>query len=405
MQQYLIDFQKKNLDNIFERNVALEPSKNFISSIIGARRVGKSYLLLSYIKKLERKKAMYIDFEMPEFQFVKSEDIFHLINIQTQLFGEVEYLFFDEIQTIPGWEKAIRKLYEQKKYYIFITGSSSKMLSAEIATQLRGRSVNYYLYPLSFQEILDQRGITVSQVPSTEKMNNILFEFREYLTYGGYPQVFLEKRFHSSFIKDYRDLIIFRDMIERYNIKNIQVIKRIFDYFIRSFGKTISTNAFYNNLKSQNIEISKRTLYEYFGYFEDTMFFHPLKSAKIKTFQTKIYLNDHSFLEENYGRKLENIVMLQLLYSGLNDIIFHSSGKAECNFIINNETGIQVTWELNNENTNREVNGLNEAAKVFNLKQFIILTWAQEYEIKNTPHPIQVIPVWKWLLKLSDFSL
>ena len=163
IRQYLIDFQKRKIKT-FERELKLKPTKEFIVSVVGARRVGKTFLLFNLIEKIkERKSVLYVDFDYPEFLDFNGTDLKQLLDLHQQLFGELKYIFLDEIQNVENWESGLKEIYEMKKYYIFITGSSAKLLSKELATQLRGRSISYNLFPLSFKEILNRKDIGFSK--------------------------------------------------------------------------------------------------------------------------------------------------------------------------------------------------------------------------------------------------
>ena len=397
IRQYLIDFQTKRFET-FDRELKIKLTKEFITSIIGARRVGKTYFLFNLINKIkDRKKVLYIDFDMPEFLDFDGKNLKELVNLHLQLFGSLEYIFFDEIQNIKNWHLGLKEIYEEKKYFIFITGSSSKLLSKELATQLRGRTITYTLYPLSLREILAIKNLSFRKnLISTSELNKILFEFNQYLKFGGYPQIFKEPELKEQIVKDYKDLVLFRDIVERYNIKNIYVIKRFFEYLISSFAKEISIDKFYNYLKSQNISLSKKTLYNYLEYFESSLFFHFLRTYKIKERIKKVYLNDIVFVDKNEGRKLENIVFIELKKKEEN--VYYFKNNFECDFVIPSKAAIQVVWELNEDNKKREINGLLEAMRYFRIKKGIILTYNQQQEIKEGKYKIKVIPVWYWLL-------
>jgi len=398
IKQYLINFQKRKFD-VFERELKVKFTKEFITTIIGARRTGKTYLLYSLINKIkDRKTVLYIDFELPEFLDFDGRNVKEIINLHQQTFGELQYIFFDEVQNLKNWEKGLREIYEEKRYFIFITGSSSKLLSKELATQLRGRTITYTLLPLSFKEILSIKRLPIPEkLISIDEKNRLLFEFNQYLKIGGYPQIFKEPDLKEQIVKDYKDLVLFRDLIERYNVKNIYVVKRFFEYLIFSFAKEISVDRFYNYLKSQNVSLSKKTLYNYLEYFESSLFFHFLRTHKIKERIKKVYLNDIVFGSEEKGRNLENIAFVELLRMG--EKMCYFKNNFECDFVIPKKQAIQVVWELNEKNRKREINGLIEAMKYFKIKDGTILTYNQEKRIKESKYKIQVIPVWKWLLK------
>jgi len=398
IKQYLIDFQKRKFET-FERELKVKITKEFIVSIIGARRVGKTYFLFNLINKIkDRKKVLYVDFDLPEFLDFDGKDLKKIINLHLQTFGKLEYIFFDEIQNLKNWEKGLREIYEEKKYFIFITGSSSKLLSKELATQLRGRTITYTLFPLSFREILSIKDISLPKnLISTSEKNKVLFEFNQYLKIGGYPQIFKEPELKEEIVKDYKDLVLFRDLVERYHLKNIYVVKRFFEYLISSFAKEISIDKFYNYLKSQNVSLSKKTLYNYLEYFESSLFFHFLRTYKIKERVKKVYLNDIVFGDKDKGRKLENIVFIELLRR--KEKVYYFKNNFECDFVVPKKQAIQVVWELNEENKKREIKGLIEAMKYFRIKKGTIFTYNQEEKIKENKYEIQIIPLWKWLLE------
>ena len=397
IKQYLIDFQKRKFKT-FERELKVKFTKEFIVSIVGARRVGKTYFLFNLINKIkDRKKVLYVDFDLPEFLDFDGKDLKKIVNLHLQTFGKLEYIFFDEIQNLKNWEKGLREIYEEKKYFIFITGSSSKLLSKELATQLRGRTITYTLFPLSFREILSIKGLSLPKdLISTSEKNKLLFEFNQYLKIGGYPQIFKEPELKEEIVKDYKDLVLFRDLVERYHLKNIYVVKRFFEYLISSFAKEISIDKFYNYLKSQNVSLSKKTLYNYLEYFESSLFFHFLRTYKIKERLKKVYLNDIVFGDKDQGRRLENIVFIELLRR--KEKVYYFKNNFECDFVVPKKQVIQVVWELNEENKKREIKGLIEAMEYFRIKKGTIFTYNQEEKIKENKYKIQVIPLWKWLL-------
>jgi len=397
IKQYLIDFQKRKFET-FDRELKVKFTKEFITSIIGARRVGKTYFLFNLINKIkDRKKVLYVDFDLPEFLDFDGKDLKKLVNLHFQLFGKLEYIFLDEIQNLKNWQRGLKGIYEEKKYFIFITGSSSKLLSKELATQLRGRTITYTLFPLSLREIFSIKKLLLPEgLISTSELNKILFEFNQYLEFGGYPQIFKERDLKDQIVRDYKDLVLFRDIVERYQVKNIYVIKRFFEYLISSFTKEISVEKFYNFLKSQSISLSKKTLYNYLEYFESSLFFHFLRVFRIKERVKKVYLNDIVFGNKESGRKLENLVFIELKKK--EEKIYYFKNNFECDFVIPQKNAIQVVWELTDENKKREIKGLIEAMKYFKIRKGIILTYNQEKQIKENGYKIEVIPVWKWLL-------
>lgn len=429
IKQYLLDFQGKKFKDIIKRDTNIKTSKK-IHSLIGARRVGKTYLLFNKINELQeqgvnKKQIIYINFESPILNDITSKEIREILEIQFLLFpdivGKKLYLFIDEPQVIENWEIAIRDLHDNFDSYIFITGSSSKLLSKEISTSLRGRSMAMVVFSLSFREFLKFKKFEFNiKKLNTEMKARLKNYLDEYMFFGGYPEVVLEsdKEEKLKILQSYFDLTIYKDLIERYKIKNTKIIKWMINYFLSSVTKEISLNKIFLNLKSKGVKVSKNTLYEYFSILEDSFFISLLRkfdySIKREEISTpKIYLNDIGFLnlfsEGDRGKRMENIVCNQLLRqkenNPLRDIFYwKSSEKKEVDFIVKERSkiisAIQVCYSLRDISTyDREVNSLLSCIDFFKLKKGIIITNDIEKEKTIKGKKIKFIPLWKWLLE------
>ncbi|MFT4244838.1 MAG: ATP-binding protein [Candidatus Woesearchaeota archaeon] len=420
----IADFHTSKLQNFILRTgftIPLNTTK--IITLIGPRRAGKTTLLMQLIDTLitkhsvKKQHILYINFEDERLQLT-TQDLQLIIDSYLELYPDTDlssvYFFFDEIQEIQGWEQFIRRIYDTYSKHIYLTGSSAKLLSTEIATSLRGRSISYEVLPLSFKEYLNFKTIQTNDVHSTKNKAKIQREFTKYLTIGGFPELFeLEEEISIKTLQTYLDVMIFRDLIERYHILNVEVLKLFIKKGISNVSKEFSTYKIFNELKSQGLKISKDTLYEFTIYLEDIylLFFVPQYQFSLsKQLQStkKIYCIDTGFIHSNsfsfsqdIGRVLENIVFLELRRQNL-EIYYHKQQK-ECDFIIKKNLkisqAIQVTQTLKDENTKRrEIEGLLEACKTHNLQQGVILTQDEEDEFKQEGITIQVLPIWKWLL-------
>lgn len=429
IKRYLLDFHERKFTPI-DRDLVIKES-NKIQTVIGARRVGKTYLFLDKIKNLEksgvlREQIIYLNFESPILSEVSYKEINEIIEMQWSIFPEIIkkkiYLFIDEPQVITKWELAIRDIYDRYNCYIFLTGSSSKLLSKEIATSLRGRAITNILLPLSFQEFLKfkQFDFDKSKI-STEIKSKLINYLEEYILSGGYPEVVLENDNNEKIkiVKDYFDLVVYKDIVDRYNLKNTKIIKWLMDALVNSVAKELSLNNLYNTIKSQGIKISKNTLYSYFSIFEDSFFVFPLRKFEYSSKKSglsipKIYLDDISFLNlfsvQEYGKRLENIVFLQLLRKKNENPLFminywKSQDNREIDFILSEgkkiNSIIQVCSNMSNlETKNRELKSLLNALDYFNLKEGIIITGEDNYKEENINGKIiKIIPAWKWLLE------
>lgn len=403
---YYYDFFEKDLSNVIPRNRLKDTNK--IASVIGARRTGKSYLLYDKINELEkkgisRKNIVYLNFENPVLYDISYKDFKKLLEIFWELYPESKklYLFIDEPQVIENWSLGIRALYDEFGFPIFITGSSSKLLSKEIATELRGRTLTYNLLPLTFKEYLKFKKFDFS-ILSTKNKGVLLNYLDEFLKYGSYPEIALENDNETKLmiLKDYYDLVVYKDLVDRYKIKNTFLIKTFLNLILKSSSKELSINKIFNDIKSQGYKVSKNTLYEYLSMLEDSFFIHPIYnylSKRENKSLPKIYLDNigfyNIFSNQDQGKRLENAVLLHLLNKNFNKITYWKDQNNEVDFIFKDKA-IQVCYEFDIINQEREIKSLLNCIKKTNLKP-IIITKDQEKEIKN----IKIIPAWKFLLE------
>jgi len=419
------EFHEAGLPAHIDRENSLKNSEEIIA-IIGLRRVGKTYMMYQKIKELLKEgvninRIVFIDFEDDRLIGITENDLDKLIEGYYELYPEniskVIYLFFDEIQAAPKWNYFLKRLYEKKQFRIFVSGSSSKLLSQEIATELRGRTLSDRIYPLSFIEFLKFKNFEFDNSTEFSKKRFILKKFlTEFLEYGGYPTIvkcenILDK---ESLLRNHMELIIYKDLVERYKIRNTFLLKNLIKYFITNSNRVISLNGFYESIKN-NMDSSKDSIGEYFSYLEDINFFFVLNRfsyslKKQNEFSKKIYIADNGFKRiygfnfmEELGRLLENAIFIEL--KRREKEIYYYSKKNECDFVIKEGNKItqliQVCYELNESDREREINGLVEAMEEFNLTEGLLLTFDKEQEIKLKDKKINLMPAWKWLLNLK----
>ncbi len=429
IRQKLIDFQENELPKLFEREVGLTDSAK-IQTLIGARRIGKTSIFYEKINALiksgvSKNRIIFLNFESPYLSEVSFKEIRELINLQVSLFPSIInqkiYLFIDEPQTIDKWELAVRELDDELKWHIFITGSSSKLLSREIATHLRGRTITKTVLTLSLREFLEFKKIGYNRDQlSTNKNAELIRAFNEFIEFGGYPEVVLEKDGIEKLriLKDYLDLTIFKDIIERFKLKNTKLVRWLIDYLISTTSREFSTNKLFNDFKSRGVKVSKNTLYEYFSTLNDAFFIHSLQKFSQSPRNEsgsipKVYLNDIGFMNlysiQDNGKKLENLVFLELLgkanYNPLIKLNYWRSAEGkEVDFVL--KTGqkvtqaIQVAWSLADKETiDRELDALEKCMDEFKLKEAMIITAFEEKEFELNNKKIKAIPAWKWMIE------
>ena len=408
------DFFEKEL-KVKKRDIKISLNSNKIVSIVGVRRSGKTYILFDLInslrEKIDRKNIIYINFEDDRLFGLKGNDLGLLIDAYFEMYpkkrDEKIYLFLDEIQEIEGWEKFVRRIYDTLNIQIFLTGSSAKMLSKEIASSLRGRSITYEIFPLSFKEYLDFKEIEIN-LYSSKSLSFIKNYFEKYLKEGGFPEIVFEEDedIKAKILRDYVDLIVYRDIIERYNIKNLSLLKFIIKYSFSNPATLLSFNKLYNELKTLGYKLSKDTLFDYFEYLNDayTLFLTPIFRSSVKEENRnpkKLFIVDNGFnyifntsFSPDYSKLYENLVFLHLRRKYQE--IYYFKEKQEVDFFVpQDKLLINVSYKINNEKTlKREINALKEAMEKLKIKESFLITNEIEKEIEN----IKIIPLWKFLL-------
>jgi predicted AAA+ superfamily ATPase len=431
MKEYLVDKKEdiKGLE-VVERKIEITPNKNFAIAIIGPRRAGKSFTCYYLIKKwkIEDEDYLFINFEDDEIKRKNREEIVKCIQTHVEIYGtEPNYLFFDEIQNLQDWQSFIYSIVEKKRYFTFVTGSSSKLLSKEIATQLRGRSLNCIVFPFSFEEFLISKKFPLKKIYSSIEISKIKNYLLEYLMKGGFPDVVLEKIKEKVFAREYINVILYRDLIERFKIKNIDAMRFLLYSMVESFSKEFSINKVFNQMKEKGMQVSKNVLYEYFSYIQEVFFSFLLKKfyysyRKSELSIPKIYMNDVGIannlskyqFSENIGKLMENLVFLELKKQELNNIIeifyWKDYQQNEVDFVIkeglNIKQLIQVTYASGkDEIEKREIQALLKASQLLKCKNLLCITWDYEDELKIKNKKIKFLPLWKWLFfNLSSLS-
>lgn len=379
---------------------------NKIIAIIGPRRAGKTFYLKQIIEEinLSDKEIVFLDFSEIVLSGFNVNDFEMLETAYFELYPENNpYFFFDEIQEINDFEKGLKYLLN-KGYRIIITGSSAAMMQKDISTILRGKSLYYTLYPLSFLEFLKFKQFSQKEPLTTRRLAKLKKYLSEFLLWGGFPEVVLSEKEETkkNLITSYIDIMLFRDIIEQHSVKNIHLIKLLFIKLIKSFTKEVSVNKWYNDFKSQGYKISKDTIHLYLNYFKESMFVFFISNLNGGiTSNKKVYLIDNGLynrvkgIQFDKGKLLENQVFRDLI---INDtkINFYKNKSTETNFLIN-DTAIQVCRRLTVENSIREIKGLEVCNNLESITNLLILTGDVEYNFEHKV--IQAIPYWKAALE------
>lgn len=425
IKQLIVTFQKALPFEVIERELSLPVDSGKIVTVPGVRRCGKSSLFLLAINRLldsgvKKERILFLNFDDERFHF-NAENLDEILQSYRELYPDIPlkdaYLFFDEIQMADDWQPFIRRVYEQECKNIFITGSNSRMLSSELSTSLRGRTLQYEEFPLSFNEYCRFSGIDTNYYDIANQAR-IVNGFKEFMRIGAFPEVALSAEiYRDRILQEYFFVMLYKDLVERYEIKNPSPVRYFIKRVLANLSKPTSINRIYNELKSQGISIGKNTLYDLIEQTESIYLFFPLPKydlslVKENSGDKKYYCIDTGLrsvllnpLSEDNGKLLENMVYLFLRRNILmQNVLYYYKGKKECDFVLaeNHQVMslIQVTWSINDPDTRkREVEGLLEAASVTGCRDLVIVTMEGEAEIKESDYTIRVIPAWKWMLQ------
>ena len=416
----IVDFIQRDIKGIMPRDYQIPLESKKIISLIGVRRSGKSSLLFDTINKLRQKTSpdniIYINFEDDRLYPLELKHLDLILEGYFELYphktDEKIYLFLDEVQVVDGWERYVRRVYDNLDIAIYITGSSSKLLSSEIATSLRGRSITYEVFPFSFREYLRYKDIDIN-LHSTKSLGFIKHSLLSYLIDGGFAETIDEDKMISrKILSDYLELIVYKDIVDRYNVKNRSLLKHLTKYCFTNIATLISFTKLYNEFKSQGFKLSKDTVFEYISHLEDAyaLFGVPIYRNSVKDEQRnpkKIYAIDNGFkkiydyaIGEDFSKLYENVVFLHLRRQTKE--VYYFKQKQEVDFytkIDGKQALVNVSYDLKNDKTKqREVKGLFEAMEYFHLDKSYLITKDEESEVVVDGKKIVILPLYKYLL-------
>lgn len=378
--------------------------------ILGARRTGKSTLLYQLIMSLKAKpeSILFINLDEPIFQSKTENPGFLSTIIEEHITKhrnlEKFYVFIDEVQNYKYWAQTVKVFHDiNKKIKFVLTGSTAALLKSSASTRLSGRYFNIIIFPLTFSEYLEFNKI--KNIPMIEKKQ----ELTNYLHFGGFPRVVLEKDkiLKQEILKNYFQTIYLKDIIFPHKIRNNKDVSDLLYFCLSNIGTPFS----YKNI-AKTLNISPDTVKEYLFYAEQSYLIYlvnkydPSVRKQIAN-QKKIYCIDNGLINsvsfkfsENRGRLIENIVFIYLI-KNQKEVFYHKEIN-ECDFLIREgikiSRAIQVTTSIKDETVkNRELKGLLEALNLYNLKEGVIITESEKETIKIENKIIHVIPLYEFL--------
>ena len=398
--------------------------KNFTLIIAGIRRAGKTFLSRQILKtKIEKgvkpEQTLYINFEDPVLEPYLNIDGLNNFYQSYRYFLNKEkfaYIVLDEIQNVPKWEKWVRIMMEKKENVKFIlTGSSSKFYKENQARILTGRALTYFLFPLSFSDFLKFKNYPLKKFQSFLKIQPYI---AEYLEFGGFPLIVLEKNREKKqiYLKELFNDILIKDIIIKYKLRELDAKKLAF-ILVNQFSALVSIRRLKNLLEEIVGErTSPTSINRYLEYFSNSFifFFVPIFSYKIKeTFRypKKVYVIDTGLINslslrfsENIGRLYENLVAKTLWEKyGLENIFYWKDHSKELDFVVKQGLEvfqlIQVCSEIKKKKIfKREISALLKASQELKCNNLLVITKNYQGKEKFKNKTIKFIPLWKWLL-------
>jgi len=434
--ELIIDAQASDLTMPSKRNITIpilpeNVRKAFV--FIGMRRSGKTWTLYHIMQDLiaqgiDRTKMLYLNFEDERLCDMQKENFQDIIKAYFELYpaylhrSDIHF-FFDEIHEINGWEKFIRRILDAEKMKIYITGSSCKMLSKEIASSLRGRTFAQEIFPFNFPEYLEKLNIEVPKKVGTKTKMEIMHHLGNFLQWGGFPEIIgATPDIHRTILQEYLSSVIYRDIIERYGINNTYTLKRLLSHSLRNSATIFSISKMYNTLKSLGCSVGKSTLYDYMLYFEDaycvfSLNKFDLSQRKSANSMKKIFAVDQGLITSvtmsshfDLAAQLETAVFAHLRRLSPEIFYYRTKEETEVDFLhlLSDQTIalFQVCLTLKEPATRRrEIDALVTAMKELTLEYSTIVTIEEEEEIEVSMGKIYVVPAWKLLLGIEPIII
>ena len=393
---------------LIERNYYLDKLIRVIDTpdikvITGVRRSGKSKLLESLqkhiLKNYDNANIIHVNYNLKKYDKITNGDLLYDYVDKQFIEGKNNFLLIDEIQKCKDFEETINSFHAEERFKIFITGSNAFLLSSDLATLFTGRTFEISVFPFSFKEYI-----------AYYKYENIYNAFDKYLKEGGMAGSYLysEDEDKSAYLKDIYETLIIRDVVQKYKIKNKDLLNKLSDYLLDNISNITSSRKIENTLKSNKLKAEHKTINRYIEYLCNAFAFYrvrryDIKGKKYLVTQDKYYLSDHSFRTAilgkknmDYGRILENIVAIELLRRGY-EIYVGTLYNKEVDFVAmkkDEQIYIQVSENINDTKTlEREINPLLSIKDGY--KKIIITRLNHESYLQEG---IEIIDIADWLL-------
>lgn len=419
----LQDFAERPLPASRPRELSLPTDTGKVIGLAGVRRCGKTFLFFDTMRRLlaqgvDRRRIVYLNFEDDRLQPIQTAELDLVMRSLQELFPETAsrpvYLFLDEVQNAPGWERWVRRLCDTQGVSLFVTGSSSRLLTRDLGSALRGRCITFEVFPLSFREFLAFRGIKPAS-HSAKSESQVRGAFEEYLRLGGFPEVVLaDPAMRPLILEEYASVMLYRDLIERHSIRNEPLLRALLRHCFRHTASLIGISKLYRDFRSLGLSASKNTLFEYMDLLEDAglIFLLPKHAAslrmqahnrkKLHVVDTGLIAAFQAGIDRDLGHHIETVVFLECRRRQ-KEWHYHANG---CEVDLCDAGGtkyLNICWRLADPDTARR----EEAAMALGAEQFPEATGHLLYH-EFAPEIISRFPtaqpVWKWLIEQHPAS-
>jgi len=390
--------------------------------LIGPRRAGKSTILYQVMNKLledgiASKAILHINFEepglSPHLDTTLLDELYNLYRAKIFPKGKA-FIFLDEIQNAPEWERWVRARNDLEDIKIFITGSSSALLSGELATVLSGRNFCFDIYPLSFKEVLQFKNIALPNQPfPNTPPPEIHYALNEYLQWGGFPRVVLAKHDdeRARILRRYFDEILFRDIIQRHEIRNVMALRNIAVHLLTNTSTLITYKRMADIFQVSQDLAQAYTQYLKEAFMINTLEFYSLKSSERTRNPMKVHAVDlglrkvASLSASTDETKLIETQVYNTLLRNTDEQIFYWKEDGEIDLLTQNGVSVTALYQvayaqLHQEKVaKREYGGLQKAMKKFQQAKPYVITWAVTSTLEYDKYPnIVTMPLWHFLL-------
>lgn len=428
LKKMIMDFHTRTLPKVSARDTdlpSLPSSARKAQICIGMRRSGKTYCLYQHMHQqlalgTPITQLCYLNFEDDRLLGFTLKNFQDLMGAYFDLYpdhfeSKSITFYFDEIQNIENWERFIRRLLDTTQVQICITGSSAKMLSSEIATSLRGRCLVTEVFPLSYREYLWSRSIENTQNLSSSQISNLRHHAEKFLLEGGFPELMhLPQHLHEQTLQEYVNTAIYRDVIERYKLRNIRLARRFMKHCLQNISAPLSLRKLYQSFHSSGLQLSRNTLYELLEYFSDAYLLFPIQRyhyslRKKQSSPQKLYTIDQGLIKAfsiktstGLGTELENAVFIHLRRQGLQLFYYLTEQDKEIDFLSlaeNRKLSLyQVSTDISNEETKkREISAIEQATEELSLSEATIITLDEADTLHlDSGVTVHIKPYWDW---------